>query len=715
MNKGCHGGPIHRQERAPALNSAAAETSTATAEKTLIVAVDVGGTFTDVTLQNRKTGRTWTAKTATTPPDFEKGFITGIEEVLNLAGHTPAEVAQVAHGTTVATNAILEMRGAPVALLTTTGCRHVLEIGRHDIPRGANVYSWVKPKRPVAATDIHEIPERLDNEGNIVEPLDEDAVRRAARAIKSRRIQAVALCFLHSYANGAHERRAREILLEEHPEAMVSISCEVLPVFREFERSMATILNVYVMPLVATYVTKLDVELKRIGVDAPLLLMKSSGGVTGAATIQREPIQTALSGPAAGVVGAVHEAGLAGHRNVITVDIGGTSADICLIRDSRPGMTTKSHVGDWPMTLPMVDIHTIGAGGGSIARVTDAGTLVVGPESAGALPGPVSYGRGGSEPTVTDAHLALGHLPERLLAGAMQIDVAAARTAIEERIARPLGMSVDEAARGILRVVNNNMLGAIRVVSVERGLDPRDFALLPFGGAGPIHGSALARLLGASTVVVPPAPGVLSAIGLTVSSLRNEFSRTSLHRLPAADHAVIADAFAEMEAEATRWLSQERVAEGDRSLEWEASMRYRHQGFELAVAWPERRVDDAAISQLMERFHEIHHQLYSFAQEDTPVEIVTLRVTAIGQVSPPTRPALSGGRPAAACVVGEQNIYVDGKMRNCPIYDRNALEAGAVVEGPAILVQLDSTTLLESGDTATVDPYGALLVSVGNG
>lgn len=682
------------------------------AGKSLIVAIDVGGTFTDVTLQDRRTGESWTAKTATTPPDFERGFITGISEVLRVAGREPDEIAQVAHGTTVATNAILEMRGAPVALITSKGCRHVLEIGRHDIPRGANVYSWVKPKRPVTAADIHEIPERLDVSGAVIDPLDEEAVRRAAHAIARRGIKAVAICFLHSYANNLHERRAREILEAELPDAMVSISSDVLPVFREFERSTATILNVYVMPLIATYVTRLDAELRRIGVDAPLLLMKSSGGVTGSATIRREPIQTALSGPAAGIVGAVHEAELAGHRNVITVDIGGTSADICLVRDGRPGMTTKSHVGDWPMTLPMVDIHTIGAGGGSIARVTEAGTLVVGPESAGAQPGPVSYGRGGTEPTVTDAHLALGHLPEKLLAGAMKIDVAAARKAIEDRIARPLGMSVNEAARGILRVVNNNMLGAIRVVSVERGLDPRDFALLPFGGAGPIHGSSLARLLGATTVIVPPSPGVLSAIGLTVSSLRNEFSRTSLHELPNVDQDAIAAAFAEMEREALNWLAAERVPESDRALEWEAAMRYRHQGFELSVPWPERKVDDQVTAALVERFHAIHRELYSFSQEDTPVELVTLRVSAIGQVRSPARPVLSSGGPAADCVIDEQEIYVDGEMRKCPIYDRNALAPGSVVEGPAILVQLDTTTLLENGDKAIVDQYGALLVTV---
>ncbi|MDN2566921.1 hydantoinase/oxoprolinase family protein [Aquibium sp. A9E412] len=683
------------------------------ARRTLTVAIDVGGTFTDVTLVDRESGESWKAKTATTPPDFERGFMDGIRKVLAAAGRRPQEIAQVAHGTTVATNAILEMRGAPAALLTTRGFRHVLEIGRHDIPRKANIYSWVKPKRPVSAHNVHEIPERLAVDGSELEPLDEAAVRQAAETIKARGIEAVAICFLHSFADGAHERRAREIVEEVHPDAMVSISSEVLPVFREFERSMATILNVYVMPLVATYVAKLNAELTKAGIDAPLLLMKSSGGVTGAATIKREPIQTALSGPAAGIVGAVHEADAAGLKDVITVDIGGTSADICLIKDGRPGVTTKSQIGDWPMTLPMVDIHTIGAGGGSIARVNSAGTLSVGPESAGARPGPVSYGRGGTEPTVTDAHFVLGHLPERLLAGEMEIDLAGARRAIEDKVARPLGISVHAAARGILEVVNNNMLGAIRVVSVERGLDPRDFALLPFGGAGPIHGSDLARLLGIRTVIVPPSAGVLSAIGLSVSSLRNEFARTCLQGTDDFDHKTVRTGFAELEAEAERWLAAEGVPESGRAIEWEAAMRYRHQGFELNVAWSERAVNEAALTRLVDSFHRLHEQLYSFAQEDTPVEIVTLRVTATGRLPVPARAALTGGGPAADAVIAHQDIFVGDGMRSSPVYDRARLAVGEVVEGPAILQQLDTTTLLAEGDRATVHPSGSLLIETG--
>jgi len=683
------------------------------ARRSLTVAIDVGGTFTDVTLVDRETGESWKAKTATTPPDFETGFVEGIRKVLAVAGRDPAEIAQVAHGTTVATNAILEMRGARAGLITTAGFRHVLEIGRHDIPRKANFYSWVKPKRPVRPADVFEVSERVAAGGTVETPLDEDEVRAAAKLCRERGMEAVAVCFLHSFANGDHERRAREIVLEEHPDAMVSISSEVLPVFREFERSMATILNVYVMPLVATYVAKLDAELKKAGIRAPLLLMKSSGGVTGASTIKREPIQTALSGPAAGIVGAIYEAGRAGHSNVITVDIGGTSADICLIRDGRPELTTKSQIGDWPIQLPMVDIHTIGAGGGSIAKVNTSGALTVGPESAGALPGPVSYGRGGTEPTVTDAHLVLGHLPERLLAGEMEIDLSAAKAAIEEKVARPLGLSVHDAARGILQVVNNNMLGAIRIVSVERGLDPREFALLPFGGAGPIHGSDLARLLGIRTVVIPPSPGVLSAIGLTVSSLRNEFSRTSLQSAAAFDAEQVSRDFSQLEAEAIAWLDEEEVPLDGRTVEWEAAMRYKHQGFELNVPWSERNGTEVGLYRAIESFHRLHDQLYSFSQEDAPVEIVTLRVTAKGDLPAPKSVPLSGGRPASKCVIATQQMYVDGAMKDCPVYDRVALAAGATVEGPAILQQLDTTVVLESGDTATVHEYGSLIVSIG--
>lgn len=674
------------------------------------VAIDIGGTFTDVTLLDRRRGVVWNAKTPSTPADPSLGFMTGIAEAAEVAGIPLDAVGYVFHATTVATNLILEGKGATAAVLTTAGFRHVLEIGRHDIPRKANLHSWVKPKRPIPPERIYEVGGRLDASGQEVTPLDEAAVRAAARAIAAEGIKAVAICFLHSYADARHEQRAREIFLAEVPDALVSISAEVLPVFREYERSMATILNVYVMPAVSTYVARLENRLSERKIPGRLLLMKSSGGVTGAASVRREPVQTALSGPAAGIMGAVFTGELAGFKNLITIDIGGTSADICLINGGEPGITNEGRVGDWPLHVPMLDINTIGAGGGSIARVTPSGALSVGPDSAGAVPGPVCYSRGGVEPTVTDANLVLGRLTTALLDGRMTLDHEAAVRAIDERIARPLGLDLMSAARGILSIIDSNMVGAIRVVSVERGHDPAEFALLPFGGAGPLHGASLARLLGIKTVLVPPAPGVLSALGLLVSSLKSEFARTSLQRPPHYDLPGMASIFAELEGLAREWLAQEEVPPEGRIIRWQASLRYVHQGFELTVPWGGTAVTPEAVDGTIAAFHRLHEQLYTFKQEDTPVEIVTLRISAIGQLPRPDIRELPRAAGIDEAVIGHQEADFEGGTLNCAIYDRARLGAGARLRGPAIIRQLDTTTLLLPGQVAEVHRYGSLVI-----
>jgi len=678
------------------------------------VAIDIGGTFTDIVLFDRRRGRIHNAKVPTTPADPSAGFMAGIDAALGAGGLPASSIRQVLHGTTVATNLILESKGVAAALLTTAGFKHVLEIGRHDIPRKANMYSWVKPKRPVPPQRVFEIAGRLDPAGNEIEKLDEAAVRDAARRIRALGVNAVAICFLHSYADARHERRACELVLAEHPQALVSISSEVLPVFREYERSMVTILNVYVMPAVSSYVAKLEERLQARNVAAPLLMMKSSGGVTGAATIRREPVQTALSGPAAGVVGAMFVGEASGHGNLISIDIGGTSADICLIRAGDPGVTVEGRVGDWPMPLPMIDINTIGAGGGSIAALAPSGGLTVGPRSAGAIPGPVAYGRGGTEPTVTDAHLALGHLTPYLLNGSMKLDRPAAVAAIEQKIGRPLGLDTMAAARGILSVVDNNMVGAIRVVSVERGHDPRDFALVPFGGAGPLHGGALARLLGIRTIIVPPAPGVLSALGLLVAQLKSDYSRTCLQRPLDYDLMRIGRVFAEMEEEAVQWLVREGVPPEGRVLLRQASLRYIHQGFELAVPWPDGGVTRDALDRCMAAFHRRHEQLYTFAQEDTPVEIVNLRLTAIGRLERPTLPRIAAGRGLDGARIGEQRVESASGVAPWPIYDRDRLGADTDLRGPAIVQQLDATTLVLPGQRGHVDDHGILIVTEEN-
>jgi len=674
--------------------------------KSLIVAVDIGGTFTDITLQDIQTAEAWTAKTPSTPRDPSEAFITGVLLALDQAGRSATEISRVLHGTTVATNLILEGRTAATALLTTAGFRHVLEIGRADLPRRDNLWAWVKPKRPVPPSLVFEAAGRMDANGLELEPLDTEAVRRAAHAAAAAGVKAIAICFLHAFANAAHERQSLDILRAEVPQLAFSASSDVLPIVREYERSMATVLNVGVMPAVSTYIERLEARLKDAEIAAPLLLMKSNGGVAGAAAIRRAPVQTALSGPAAGVVGARMMAEAAGIEDIITVDIGGTSADICLISKGKIGLTQSGRVGPWPLPLPMIDMVTIGAGGGSIAQCQPDGTLTVGPQSAGADPGPASYARGGSAATVTDAHLVLGHLPESLLGGRMKLERRLAQEAVD-RIAQPLGLSLERAARGILSIVNNNMVGAIRVVSVERGHDPRDFTLVPFGGAGPLHGCALAELLGMRRILVPPSPGVLCAQGLLAADLKSDFTISIAEALAAADPKRIRSAFTSLEEAARIWFEQEAVSAEDQSLRRVALMRYEEQGHELAIDWP---VDDD-FGLLARHFSEAHKALYGFDLPNVAIEIVTLRVEAAGKLPAPT-PGRAGQGDLKTAQVGAQMMILDGREASVPVFDRKFLGAGSEVNGPAIVTQLDSTVLVEHGWNMSVHGSGALILEV---
>jgi N-methylhydantoinase A len=670
------------------------------ASEALTVAVDIGGTFTDVALHDPASGNVWRAKTPSVPADPSQAFIAGMMLALDAAGRSPAALGHVLHGTTVATNMILEGKGARAALVTTAGFRHVLTIGRQDIPRRANLYAWVKPARPVSAACVLEIDERIGPGGIVLRELDEASVRAAAAECRRLKVQAVAVCLLHSFANPAQEERVATILRAELPGVAVTASIDVLPVIREYERSLATVLNATVMPGVSTYVSRLEERLRAAQVRAPLLLMQSNGGVAGAQAIRRAPALTALSGPAAGVVGARAVAAACGIDDLITVDIGGTSADMCLIKGGRIGLTHRGHIGDWPLPLPMVDMVTIGAGGGSIAQVTDGG-LTVGPGSAGADPGPACYGRGGVEPTVTDGHVVLGHLPAGLLGGRMALDADKARAAIEARVAAPLGLSLEDAARGILAIVDNNMVGALRVVSVERGHDPRDFTLAPFGGAGPLHGCALAALLGVTRVLIPLAPGVLCADGLLAADLKAEFSRTLPKAGPVAIDTV-APIFAELDSQADAWLSAEGVAELDRHKRRVALMRYRGQGGEIAVAWGETREAVEAA------FVAAHQALYGF-NLDSAIELVTIRIEATGRMPEPQPRALARGSGAKPVV--RHAVHLAGGVADVPVYDRAALGAGDRFAGPAIITQLDATTFVEPGWSGEVHPAGALLLT----
>jgi N-methylhydantoinase A len=681
-------------------------------EPGLALAIDVGGTFTDVTLADLASGRHWSLKTPTTASDPSVGFLAGTERALALADGRMDGLARVLHGTTTATNAILEGKGAATGLVTTRGFRYVLEIGRHDVPRRENLYRWVKSRRPVPPELVVEVDERIDRTGAVRLPLDEAACRAAARLYRQRSVDSIAICFLHAYANAEHEQRARAVMAEEHPAAYYSLSSEVLPVFREYERSMAAVLNAYVMPLVGRYIQRLADALESRGARAPLYIMKSNGGVMGARAAQAQPVYTALSGPAAGVVGAAYVGRLAGCPNVISIDVGGTSADVCLIRDGTAEVTLTGEVGSWPLAAPCIDIHTVGAGGGSLASVGASGALTVGPASAGADPGPVCYGKGGTQPTVTDANLVLGRIPPYLLGGEMALDAALAERAIRTRVAEPLGLEPLRAADGILAIVNNNMMGAIRVITVERGHDPREFALVAFGGAGPLHAGALARLLGIPTVIVPPTPGVLSTLGLLATDLRQDFARTRVLRGPDYPLTEIEAVLRDLDAAARAWLAAEAVPAEARSVSWQADLRYADQLFELTVDWPGTDVDPTAVAEVVRRFHALHEQLYTYAAPEAVVELVTLRAAAIGRLGRLELPRLAGGTDAAGARIATRAVYFAdaGGFVDCPVYARERLGPGVRVEGPAVLEQPDSTTLLLPGQEGRVDDYGNLIV-----
>jgi N-methylhydantoinase A len=687
------------------------------------LAIDVGGTFTDVTFADAVTGASWVAKTPSTPSDLSAGFITAVRKVLTLANRGPADVVRVLHGTTTATNAILEGKTPPTALITTAGFKYVLEIGRHDIPRHGNLYGWSKPARPISADRVFEVSERLDAEGGVLTPLDETQARAVARQLAQLGLPAVAVVFLHAYANGAHEQRMHAILREEFPGVLVSLSSEVLPQFREFERTMATALNAAVMPPISRYMGVLREALDAEGVKAPLLIMKSDGGVTSAATCVRQPVQTVLSGPAAGVVGALSVARAAGIDDIISIDVGGTSADICLVRGARPEITKDGAIGPFPLKLPMIDIHTIGAGGGSIAVASGAGRLTVGPRSAGAAPGPVCYGRGGTEPTVTDANLVLARIPPALLGGELPLDVKAARAAIEERIAKPLGLGVEEAAAGILEIIDNSMARAIRLVSVGRGHDPRRFALVAFGGAGPLHACRLAELLDIPAVIIPPRPGVLSTSGLLDTDIRSTFVRT----IGAAErHAVSSRAAApaletvwrDLEAHARAWLDGEQVPRERQRFERSADLRYEHQSFELTCSFEIGGVRDAppkpplessaaeeSLADLARRFHAEHRRLYSYDLPNAPIELVNLRVTAIGTLPERVTPAITGTvGDLASARAGRRPVYFRGTgFVDTPCYARDRLAPGLRFDGPAVVDQEDATVLVAPGFRARID------------
>ncbi|MFI0354973.1 hydantoinase/oxoprolinase family protein [Actinomadura sp. 9N407] len=676
--------------------------------------VDVGGTFTDILLIDEDTGRTYRAKTPSTPHDQSIGVLAGMRKAAAEAGISPGEIGQVLHGTTVATNAILEGKGARVGLVTTRGFRQVLQIARSFVPGGlAGWIIWPKPEPLAALENTVEVTERIGADGTVVTPLDEDDARAGLRRLRNAGIEALAISLINSYVDGTHEERIAAIAREELPGVPISVSSSVLPELREYERTLTTVANGYVQPQVARYMDGLAGKITEAGIDGGLYILRSDGGLANAVTAARNPVSMLMSGPAGGVTGAIWAAGQAGFDDLITFDMGGTSTDVALVQDGTARIGRETKVGDLAVRAASVDVRTVGAGGGSIAHVPElTRALRVGPQSAGAEPGPAAYGKGGTEPTVTDANVVLGNLPSELAGGEITLDRKAAREAVAA-VAEAMGLpSIEAAAQGIIDIVNENMLGGIRLVSVQQGFDPRDFALVAFGGAGPLHANALGRLTGAWPVIIPPSPGVLCAYGDATTSLRDEAARTYIRRFSELTDAELHGILTELAEQAASTLESEGVPRTDHTVTYQVDLRYHGQGFEIPVPVDIGTFDEDGdgMAALGKAFDAAHQRLFSFLLGNE-CELVSARAAVSGprpNVQAPVLPE-GDGDPSAA-VAGTTRLYVDGAETDAKVYDRTRLRAGDVIAGPAIVTEMDSTTLVLPGHAATVHAGGSLLI-----
>lgn len=671
------------------------------------IGVDSGGTFTDVCLFEDETGKLDIWKVPSTPDDPSRGIARGVEEGLEQVGGTAAAVGFLGHGTTVATNALIEHKGVPTGLIVTDGFRDLLEIGRQKRP---SLYDFHADKPEILVTrDLRfEVAERLRSDGSIEIPLDLEAVRFAARQLKARGVKAVAICFLYGFLNPVHEIAARRVVEEEIPDAFICTSHEVAPEFREFERLSTATVNAYLGPVMKRYIRRLQERFAALGLAVEPNLTQSNGGVIGFDAAAGLPVRTVLSGPSTGVVAAQAIGRMAGFDNLITFDMGGTSSDVALLQGGVCKLAGEAEVHGYPIKAPMLDIHTVGAGGGSIAYVDHGGLLKVGPRSAGAYPGPVAYGNGGTEPAVTDANVVLQTLnPVEILGGRMKVHRDLALEAIE-RLAEQLAMNPMEVAQGIISVVTANMAKAIRVISVQRGYDPRDYTLMAFGGAGPLHAARLARELDIKRILVPRTPGALCALGLLLTDLRADFAVTRLRPLESASLEAMAAGFAQLDAQAEAWFASEGVAPERRIVSRTADLRYRGQNYELAVPLPPGAVTAETLRALAAGFATAHQQRFGFIAEGEPVQLVTLRLEAAALVSKAQfTPDPDSGPSAEAARIGDREVYLPelGGMVACPVYLRDSLRAGNRLKGPAIIEQMDTTTVLLADMTAYVDPF----------
>jgi N-methylhydantoinase A len=688
------------------------------------IGIDVGGTFTDFVVYDRTSAETTTLKVPTTPADPSIGIAEGLDRL----GIALSEVAGIAHGTTTATNALIERRGAKTAFLTTQGHRDTLEIRRNNRQELYDA-QWQPPEPLVPRRHRLEVPERLFWDGQVALELDEDRVRDLCETLRAREIEAVAICFLHAYQHPRHEQRVKELVQEALPDAFVTVSSELSQEFREFERGSTVAANAFVGPRVKQYMTNLRDRMTERGLQGDVAIMQSNGGVCTIDEAAQFPAKLARSGPAGGAMALERLAELTGIRNLVGIDIGGTSADVAMIVDGRTRWASPLQV-EWgmPLLFPSVDVVSIGAGGGSIAWIDDGGSLHMGPQSAGADPGPVAYGNGGTEPTSTDAHLVLGRASaDAFIGGAMSLDIGLAKEAIRTRVAEPLGLELHEAAEGMLRILDHNMLQAVRLVTVEKGYDPRDFALVGLGGGGPLHVVELARELGMAQAIIPTAPGVLSAWGMLTVDMVQDRSRTVLKRRRAVDNAVLGGTLEELRADIATAFERQGVDPGTVSYEYVLDMQYYGQVFSLPITLevaasgngsqpgPEH-LDDATLTAAEDRFHAEHEREYGHSDRSQEVQIVHARVFGRAVVDKPEiKPGEMSGPDPATAVAGHRDVRFSGEAVRTAIYDRGRLRPGMELEGPAIVNELSSTTVLPPGSRGTVDRFQNIVIETQSG
>jgi N-methylhydantoinase A len=677
--------------------------------------VDVGGTFTDLLLISEETGETFTAKVPSTPEDSSVGVLNGVARICDESGVDPHRIGRVMHGTTVATNAVLQGKGAKVGLVTTAGYEQTLQVARSFCPGGLG--GWVTfKKNPLLAPLELTIgaDERMDADGRIVRDLDEAALRRDLETLKATgEVEALTICFVNAYINGENERKAAAIAREVFGRTPISVSSEVVPEMQEYERTETTVMNSYVRPEMALYIDNLQAALnERMGDDLLLSLLRSDGGLASARAAADSPVNMLMSGPAGGVTGAIYFCSRAGYDDILTFDMGGTSTDVALIQNSKARVRRETFVGDVKVRAPSVDVRTVGAGGGSIAFVPElTQALRVGPESAGAVPGPAAYMKGGDKPTVCDANVVLGYLPSDVqLGGKMEISKEAAETAVQQ-VADALGIGLLEAAEGIIKVVNESMFGALRLVSVEQGYDPRDFALVCFGGAGPLHGNAMGILSDAWPVIIPPGPGVLCAYGDATTTVQDEATRTYIRMAEDTTVEQLLSDLQELRERAAAALIEDGIAEEDHEVVYQADIRYAGQAFQLTLDFTEDDLRSRGIEVITEQFDAEHDQLFSFKLGDDHEILMIRAVVRAKAADVAARTVGSADASLGDCLIHDSRFYCEGAWHDAPLYDRNKLHPGIVVPGPAIVMEMDSTTVILPGHDAKVDEIGNLLIN----